>query len=104
MGSAVWKRGVHQRCCRSAELKRRVPNLCCRAPMGIEAKLAEQRRKGGGQEGGMKSRSVNLGRGAPNPGRGASMGNEECSPSGGTPKRGMVGKECGIEYRSNNPD
>jgi len=52
----------------------------------------------------MKSRSANLGRGGPNPARGASMGNEECSPSGGTPKRGMVGKECGIKYRSNNPD
>jgi len=39
-----------------------------------------------------------------NPGRGAPMGIEECSPSGGEPKRGRVGTECGIQYRSDNPD
>jgi len=39
-----------------------------------------------------------------NPGRGAPMGIEECSPSGGAPKRGRVGAECGIQYRSDNPD
>jgi len=39
-----------------------------------------------------------------NPGRGAPMGIEECSPSGGALKRGRVGTECGIQYRSDNPD
>ena len=32
------------------------------------------------------------------------MGIEECSSSGGAPKRGRVGTECGIQYRSDNPD
>ena len=32
------------------------------------------------------------------------MGIEEYSPSGGAPKRGRVGTECGIQYRSDNPD
>jgi len=32
------------------------------------------------------------------------MGIEECSPSGEAPKMGTVGTECGIQYRSDNPD
>jgi len=69
------------------------------------SKLAEERRKGGeGQECGMKSRSAHPGRRAPNPGRGALMGIEECSPRRGAPKWGTVRKECGIQYRSDNTD
>jgi len=45
----------------------------------------------------MKERSAN-------PGRGAPMGSEECSASGGAAKKGGVGTECGIQYRSDNPD
>ena len=29
---------------------------------------------------------------------------EECSPSGGVLKSGSVGKNCGTQYRSDNPD
>jgi len=39
-----------------------------------------------------------------NPGRGAPMGIEECSPRVGAPKRGRVGRECRIRYSSNDPD
>jgi len=52
----------------------------------------------------MKQRGANPGRGAPNPGREALMGIEECSPRRGAPKSGSVGKEYGIQYRSDNPD
>jgi len=61
--------------------------------MGIEEHPNKRRstEKGGGPECGMNYWS-------PNPGGGAPLGIEECSPSGGAPKRGRVGKECGIRY------
>jgi len=58
----------------------------------------------GGQECGKKSRSNNPGKGAPNPGRGAPMGIEEFPPSRGVPRRRRVPMECGLQYRSDDPD
>jgi hypothetical protein len=52
----------------------------------------------------MKFRSTNPGRGAPYPDGEGPMGIEECFQSGAVPKRGKVGKVCGIHYQSDNSD
>jgi len=52
----------------------------------------------------MRYRSANPPREAPNPGTGAPMWIEKCSPTGGAPMRGRVGTECGNQCRSHNPD
>jgi len=69
--------------------------------MGIEhhSNLRRSAERGGGKECIIKKRSAKTGRGAPNRGKGAQMGIQECSPRGEAPNGGVWagGAESSIE-------